>query len=384
MENNFNQKVERKHSDSVKWIKQKYEDSLPFWVADSDYNTYSEVKDEIINVASNTIFGYSVIPDKFYESISSWYKRYNSEVDTSWISAQTGVITSIRVILDALTKEGDGVILQTPVYHTFHKVINGMKRVIIENKLKKVNDTYQMDFDNLEELFKKGHKVMILCSPHNPVGRLWTKEELTKLKDLVIKYSVSIISDEIHSDLNITNNLFYSMINFKDIHPYLYVCNAPSKAFNIAGLSTSYVIIPNEKRKEDFDNLVSRDCLPSPTIFGVRALIKAYNTGDNFIKEQNKHILNNYNYLKEYLNETIKEIIVTKLEATYLVWLDLSYLNKTCEEITKILDDAHITCSSGKQFCNDYGSFIRFNIACPKEQLKEGLDRLIGALNETR
>ena len=151
MENNFNQKVERKHNDSVKWIKQKYEDSLPFWVADSDYNTYSEVKDEIINVASNTIFGYSVIPDKFYESISSWYKRYNSEVDTSWISAQTGVITSIRVILDILTKEGDGVILQTPVYHTFHKVINGMKRVIIENKLKKVNDTYQMDFDNLEE-----------------------------------------------------------------------------------------------------------------------------------------------------------------------------------------------------------------------------------------
>ena len=384
MKSIFNQKVERKNSYSVKWLKQKHEDSIPFWVADSDYFTTPEVMEKLTDIAKNSIFGYTTLPDEFNEAIVRWYSRYDATVDPMWVSTCTGVVLGIRVILDIITKENDGVILQTPVYHTFHHLINGMNRRIIENKLVKKDDSYIMDFDNLEQLFKEGYKVMILCSPHNPVGRLWTKEELEKVKDLAIKYNAVIISDEIHSDLNITNNKFISMISFKDLHENLYVCNAPGKAFNIAGLSTSYLIIPDNKRKEQFDLRVKRDCLSSPTIFGVAACIEAYNTGDKFIEEQNKHILDNYNFLKDYLNKEAPYIKVTKLEATYLVWLDMSSLNKTNDEIVELLDQAHITCSSGSGFCKDYGSFIRVNIACPKQQLKEGLERFVGVLNEIR
>lgn len=384
MKNDFNKKIDRKSSYSVKWLKQKFDDSIPFWVADSDYNTSSEIIEKMNYVANNTVFGYSVTPIEFYDAIKNWYKRYNANIETSWITELTGVIAQIRVILDIVTNEGDGVILQTPVYHTFHHLISGMNRVIIENKLIRNHDTYVMDYENLEQLFKSGYKVMILCSPHNPVGRMWTKEELEKVKNLAIKYDAIIISDEIHSDINITNRLFFSMISFTDIHHNLYVCNAPSKAFNIAGLSTSYSIIPNEERRTNYINRISRDALSHPTIFGVSACICAYNTGEEFIKEQNKHILANYNFLKDYLNKEIPEIIVSKLEATYLVWIDLTYLNKSCSEITEILENAHITCSSGKPFSNDYESFIRLNIACPKEQLEKGLKRLVGALNEIR
>ena len=384
MSNDFNLKINRKNTYSVKWLKQKSSDFIPFWVADSDYNTTPEVIDRLTKIASNTVFGYTAIPDEFNNAIVNWYKRYDSLVDSTWISPCTGVVLGIRIILDIITKENDGVILQTPVYHTFHHLINGMNRRIIENKLIRKDDTYVMDFNNLEKLFKEGHKVLILCSPHNPVGRLWTKEELEQVKNLALKYDADVISDEIHSDINITNRKFYSMINFDDIHHNLYVCNAPSKAFNIAGLSTSYLIIPDVSRKEQFDARVKRDCISSPTIFGFAACIEAYKSGEQYICDQNKHILNNYLFLKDYINKNARGIIVSKLEGTYLVWLDLSVLNKTNEEIQDLLDKAQITCSNGVGFCNDYGSFIRVNIACPIEQLKEGLERFIGVINEIR
>lgn len=376
----FNQKINRKNSNTYKWDYQPNNDNLPFWIADSDYATAPCVLEELAKTATVGAYGYNKIPNKFQDVIISWYqKRYDATLKKEWIIPTTGVILEIRLLLEILTKENEGVILQTPVYHTFHHVIKGMNRKIIENKLIKKQDTYIMDYDNLECLFKQGYKVMILCSPHNPVGRIWQKEEIQKVVNLVKKYNVFLIVDEIHSDLNISERKFTSGADFIDAYDALAICNAPSKAFNLAGLCTSYIIIPNEKYRKMFNGQVDREFLNSPTVFGYNATIAAYEKGLDWINEQNEHLKHNYNYLKEYLNKELPNVIVTVLEGTYLVWLDFSYTNLSTEELLAKCNDAGITCSGGVEFGKDYESYLRFNIACPFNQLEEGLKGLVKA-----
>lgn len=378
MDKLFFKNVDRKNMDAIKWVAQKSEDSLPFWIADSDYATAPEVISSLTDVANFGAFGYTMVCDKFHKAVSKWYlKRYNSLVKEEWIIPSTGVIIEMRVLLELLTSENDGVILQTPVYHTFHHLITNLNRKIIENKLIKENDTYKMNYENLEELFKQGHKVLILCSPHNPVGRIWTKEEIEKVIEIAKKYNAFVIFDEIHSDLNITDRKFVSGVDYVSEYENIAICNAPSKAFNIAGLCVSYIIIPNQELKEKYLVKKERECLNSPTIFGVNATIAAYEKCEYWINLQNEHLKKNYNYLKEYLNKELPKMIVTKLEGTYLVWLDLTFTNISTKEILKKCEEHGITCSGGVNFSNDYESYIRFNIACPFEQLEEGLKRLV-------
>ena len=380
MENLFNEYTNRKNTSTYKWDLQANKECLPFWIADSDYKTAPVVLKELQEVAQHGIYGYNLIPDRFNKAVVSWYKnRYDSTIKEDWIIPTTGVILGIRLLLEVLTKEGDGVILQTPVYHTFHKVINTMKRNIIENKLIKKDDTYFMDIDNLEQLFKEGYKIMILCSPHNPVGRIWTKEEIDKVVSLAKKYNVFLIIDEIHSDLNIIDRKFISGADYIDEYDNIAICNAPSKTFNLAGLCTAYVIIPNENTKSLVKSQIAREFLNEPTVFGYSATMKAYEEGADWVDKQNEHIKNNYYYLKEYLNKELSNVLVTKLEGTYLVWLDFSYTNLTSEQLLQKCSEHGITCSGGVSFCKDYESYIRFNIACPFDQLKEGLARLVKA-----
>lgn len=381
MNNIFNEKVNRKNTSTYKWDFQPNSESLPFSVADSDYKTAPCVLAELQKVVDFGVYGYNVIPDRFYNAIINWYKkRYDSNVLKEWIIPSTGVILEIRILLEVLTKEEDTIILQTPVYHTFHKLINAMNRKIVENKLIKDVDTYHINFDNLEKLFIEGHKVLILCSPHNPVGRIWDNEEIEKVISLAKKYNAFVIIDEIHSDLNVSNKKFTSGIDFVNEYDNIAVCNAPSKAFNLAGLSTSYIIIPKEDLRNSFVKQTEREFLSKPTVFGYTATIAAYEQGIDYINEQNKHLKNNYEYLKEFLNKELPNAIVTKLEGTYLVWLDLSYTHLTTEELMDKCNNAGITCNGGVSFCSDYESFIRFNIACPLSQLQEGLNRLVKAL----
>ena len=383
MNNSFNKEVNRKSSNAIKWDRQANENNLPFWIADSDYVTAPCVIETLNEVVNHGVFGYNAIPDEFKNAVVSWYKkRYNSEVENEWVIPSSGVILEIRILLDIITKEHDTVILQTPVYHTFYHVLEEMNREIIQNKLIKKDDTYYMDFDNLEKLFKEGHKTMILCSPHNPLGRIWRKEEVERVIMLAKKYNVFVIIDEIHSDLNISNIKFTSAIDFVDKYDNIAVCNAPSKAFNLAGLSTSYIIIPSVSLRDRFNQQTRREFLNSPTVFGYKATIAAYTHGDAWIDEQNSHLRNNYQYLKEYLNKELPKLIVTKLEGTYLVWLDLTYTNLITEQLLNRCNEYGITCSGGANFCHDYESYLRFNIACPFEQMKEGLERLVKAFKE--
>lgn len=374
----FDKNVDRKNMNSIKWVSQKDDNSIPFWIADSDYKTAPCVLEALEKTSHFGAYGYTMVSDCFYKAVSKWYlKRYNSIVKEEWIIPSTGVIIEMRVLLELLTNEGDGVILQTPVYHTFHHLINNLNRKIIENKLIKKHDTYQINYENLEELFKEGHKVLILCSPHNPVGRIWKKEEIEKVIGIAKKYNAFVIFDEIHSDLNITEYKFVSGIDYVNEYTNIAICNAPSKAFNIAGLCVSYIIIPNEELRQKYLNKKERECLNTPTIFSVNATIAAYENGDDWIDSQNEYLKKNYEYLKDYLNKELPEIIVTKLEGTYLVWLDLTFTKLSTEEILSKCDEHGITCSGGVNFCKDYESYIRFNIACPFEQLQEGLKRLV-------
>ena len=376
----FDIQVNRKNSSVIKWDFQKDINNLPFWIADSDYPTAPIVSSELEKVSKIGAYGYNQVPDDFFESVKNWYKkRYSSKVLKDWIIPSTGVVLEIRILLDAITKENDGIILQTPVYHAFHHLINGMNRKIIENKLIRKNNHYSIDYDNLEDFFKKGYKVLILCSPHNPVGRIWNKEEIEKVIVLAKKYDVFVIIDEIHSDLNIINKKFTSGIDFEPIYNNMAVCNAPSKAFNLAGLGVSYIIIPNENVRTLYQKQVDREFLNGPTVFGYSAMISAYSYGDEWIDAQNEYLSNNYQYLKEYLNKELKEVVVSNLEGTYLVWLDFSYTNFKTNELLKKCNESGLTVSGGVDFCKDYESFIRFNIACPFSQLKEGLERLVKA-----
>ena len=380
MQKLFNQEINRKNTSTYKWDFQTDNNNLPFWIADSDYQTAPCVKEELKEVANFGVYGYNSVPDKFKEAICNWYKkRYNAIIQNDWIIPTSGVILEIRILLEILTKENEGIVLQTPVYHTFHQVINGMNRKIIENKLIKKEDTYIMDYDNLEERFKEGYKIMILCSPHNPVGRIWTKEEIEKVILLAKKYNVFVIIDEIHSDLNMGIRKFTSGADFVDIYDNIAICNAPSKTFNLAGLHTAYIIIPKEDIRTKYNNQTDREFLNGPSVFGYQALISAYEQGDNWVDSQNEHLKKNYQYLKEYLNKELPELVVTKLEGTYLVWLDLSYTNLSTEELLEKTNKAGITCSGGVAFCKDYESYLRFNIACPFNQLEEGLKRLVKA-----
>ena len=380
MQKLFNQEINRKNTSTYKWDFQTDNNNLPFWIADSDYQTAPCVKEELKEVANFGVYGYNSVPDKFKEAICNWYKkRYNATIQNDWIIPTSGVILEIRILLEILTKENEGIILQTPVYHTFHQVINGMNRKIIENKLIKKDDTYIMDYDNLEERFKEGYKIMILCSPHNPVGRIWTKEEIEQVILLAKKYNVFVIIDEIHSDLNMGIRKFTSGADFVDIYDNIAICNAPSKTFNLAGLHTAYIIIPKEDIRTKYNNQTDREFLNGPSVFGYQALISAYEQGDNWVDAQNEHLKKNYQYLKEYLNKELPELVVTKLEGTYLVWLDLSYTNLSTEALLEKTNKAGITCSGGVAFCKDYESYLRFNIACPFNQLEEGLKRLVKA-----
>lgn len=383
MDSLFNKTINRKNTSTYKWDFQDDQNNLPFWIADSDYKTCPSVIDELKRVSEFGVFGYNKVPDRFNNAVVMWYKkRYNSDILNQWVIPCTGVILEIRILLEILTKQDDSVILQTPVYHTFHKLIKKMNRKIITNKLINNNNYYEMDYDNLEKLFKEGHKVLILCSPHNPVGRIWKKEELKKVIVLAKKYDAYVIIDEIHSDLNITDYKFNSACDFIDIYDKIVICNAPSKAFNLAGLCTSYVIIPTSDLRNKFNELVEREFLNEPTVFGYQATIKAYEEGEEWIKLQNEHLKKNYLFLKEYLNKHLDKIKVTTLEGTYLVWLDLSFTKLSTSELLDKCNEYGISCSGGVNFGSDYESFLRFNIACPLSQLEEGLKRLVNAFKK--
>ena len=376
----FDKGVNRFETNSVKYdnYKEKFntneDDTIPMWIADMDFKTCDEITKALQHKLSIGNLGYDTVKG-YYESVLNWMKnKHNLDITTDDIVYTPGVVTAINFLLKILIKENDKVLVQSPVYHSFFRVLNENKCDIVQSELILKNNRYEIDFDEFEEKISTGVKVFILCNPHNPVGRVWTKEELERIVEICESYKVFIISDEIHSDLVFKK---YKHNSLTTVAPYykdnIVTLTAPSKTFNLAGLYTSNIIITNEKLRNKYKSIFNT----TPNVFGATALITAYNKCETWLDELIDYIEDNYNYLVDYINKNIPNIKVTKQEGTFLTWIDCRELGLNHKDLEMFfIQKAKLALSSGDTFGKGGNGFMRMNIACSRSTIKKALDRL--------
>ncbi|MDU2147554.1 MAG: MalY/PatB family protein [Paeniclostridium sordellii] len=383
---NFDDGVNRINTNSVKYDKYKEnfntdkDDIIPMWIADMDFKTCDEITKALQTKLITGNLGYDTV-NGYYEAVEDWMeKRHGLKITKEDIVYTPGVVTAINFLLKILVKENDKVLVQSPVYHSFFRVLNENNCDIVQSELELNNNRYEINFEEFERQISTGVKVFILCNPHNPVGRVWEKEELERLVEICESYKVFIISDEIHSDLIFKG---YKHNSLTTVSPYykdnIVTLTAPSKTFNLAGLYTSNVIITNEKIRKKYKDLFSTD----PNVLGAVALIAAYTKGEKWLEELLVYIENNYNYVNEYISKNISKIKVTKQEGTFLTWLDCRELRLSDEDLDRFfIDKAKLALSSGAVFGNGGSGFMRMNIGCPLNTIKEALGRLKIAVDD--
>ncbi|CEQ29555.1 cystathionine beta-lyase PatB [[Clostridium] sordellii] len=383
---NFDDGVNRINTNSVKYDKYKEnfntdkDDIIPMWIADMDFKTCDEITKALQTKLITGNLGYDTV-NGYYEAVEDWMKtRHGLKITKEDIVYTPGVVTAINFLLKILVKENDKVLVQSPVYHSFFRVLNENNCDIVQSELELNNNRYEINFEEFERQISTGVKVFILCNPHNPVGRVWEKEELERLVEICESYKVFIISDEIHSDLIFK---VYKHNSLTTVSPYykdnIVTLTAPSKTFNLAGLYTSNVIITNEKIRKKYKDLFSTD----PNVLGAVALIAAYTKGEKWLEELLVYIENNYNYVNEYISKNISKIKVTKQEGTFLTWLDCRELGLSDEDLDRFfIDKAKLALSSGAVFGNGGSGFMRMNIGCPLNTIKEALGRLKIAVDD--
>lgn len=386
----FDNYVERRGTDSRKWCSEGMlemtsyvdDESIPMWVADMDFKAPDFVEKALLERVKHGVFGYNTAGDDYYDSIIFWLKNKNNwNIKKSWIVPTSGVVPALCYAIQGFTEPGDGVIVQNPVYPPFKGAVEINGRKVVNNSLKLVQDRYEMDFEDLEEKLKDSkNKMLILCNPHNPVGRVWTKEELEKIVELCLKHKKIVVSDEIHSDLILFNNKFTSMGTLNaELNSYLVVCTSISKTFNLAGLKASNIIIPNDNLREKFMNEMFKVAgKPVPNIFGAIAVKSCYSKeGEEWLNNLLKYLEENYLFLKGYLENNIPKIKCLPIEGTYLAWIDFRGLNLSEEELkNKLEKEAKIVVDGGEIFGHEGKGFVRLNFACHKSVLEEALSRL--------
>lgn len=373
----------RYHTGSVKWDGLEsifgVSDVLPMWVADMDFLSPTPIIEALKNQSAHGIFGYTLLTDSYYHSIVKWMERRHSwKIEKDWIVYSPGVVPALSLIMQAFTNPGDKVIIQTPVYPPFHSVVKDQGRDLIVNPLRFQNNTYKMDFDDLEAKIDKNVKLFILCSPHNPIGRVWTKEELSKLADICVRHDILIVSDEIHADLVYEKHAHtpLAMIS-EEIKKQSIICTAPSKTFNIAGLHSANVIIPNKKLRTKFSNMIQRYHLGSISPFSLVATEAAYNEGEEWLDSCLQYMKENIDYVEDYLNKYIPELHVIIPEGTYLLWIDFLNLGMEPKQLAEfLLKEAKLALSDGSSFGNDGEGFMRMNIACSHEIVEKAMRQL--------
>ncbi len=380
MKYNFDEIISRKNTNSVKWDLAKDVEVLPMWVADMDFKTAPEILKTISEKVLHGIFGYSDIQDNFHQSIIDWWKdNHDFNIEKDWLLPVPGMIVSLSAVVRTFVKPDENIILQTPVYNHFFTIVENCNRNLLENDLIYKDGSYEIDFDDLEAKASNSKtKLLLISSPHNPVGRVWKKEELVKIAEICSKHQVMVVSDEIHADLVFENHKhipFASIVANYDLDSV--TCGSPCKTFNLSGLPISYIISKDKNILKQINKTLEIQETTYPNPIAVDALIAAYNKGNNWLKEMKIYLWENYEFLLKFCGEHLPEIKVISLEATYLVWLDCSFFNKTSDEISKILiDEEKLWLNSGTMYGKAGEGFLRMNIACPRELLVEGLKRL--------
>jgi cysteine-S-conjugate beta-lyase len=380
---NFDEIIPREGTNCIKydareWIF-KTNDVLPLWVADTDFRTPDFIVDAIKNRAEHEIYGYTFKPESYFDAVIGWMKRrHDWKIEKEWISASPGVVAGLTLAVETFSKPGDGVVVQPPVYFPFFESVRGTKRKMIENPLKLENGRFTFDFDDLKSKIEKNTKLLLLCNPQNPGGMVWTQNELEELSDICLENNIMVISDEIHSDLVFSGNRHIPFATIsEEAAKNSVVCMAPSKTFNVAGLASSLVIIPDKTKFARYERALNVGHLGMGNIFGSVALEAAYTSGDEWLEQLLVYLWENYLFLENFIKENLPKVKVMQPEATYLIWLDFREYGMNDEELMKFtVEKAKVGLNNGGRFGTGGDGWLRLNIGCPRSVLQEGLERL--------
>lgn len=380
MKYDFDKTIDRRATNSYKWDSAP-EGVLPMWVADMDFRTAPAIIDALQKRVAHGIFGYTRVPDAYYDAVTSWFsRRHGWDIDREWIIYTSGVVPAVSAVIKALTVPGDKVIVQTPVYNCFFSSIRNNGCEIVSNPLRRTADTYEMDFDALERCAADPRaKVMLLCNPHNPAGRVWTPDELTRLGNICLRNGVTVVSDEIHCELVYQGFKYTPFASLSDAFLHRSVtCVSPSKAFNIAGLQIANIVTFDADLRRRIDKAININEVCDVNPFGVAATIAAYNEGEEWLNQLVDYLHGNYEAMAEFCRRELPEFPITRLEGTYLVWMDCSSLGMSSDALEHaLLDDARLWLNAGTMYGAEGEGYMRWNIACPRSVMLDGLNRFL-------
>ena len=377
MKYDFDELVERRGTNCVKWDECPNESIIPLWVADMDFKAAPAILEAVRKRAEHGVFGYNIVPESYYEAVISWFRRRHQwEIRRQWILYTTAVVPAMSCVIKALTMPGEKVLILSPAYNCFFSSIKNNGCEVLESPLKAVADTFEIDFDDFEvKCADEKTTVFLLCNPHNPTGRVWTREELQRMYDICLRHGVKVISDEIHCELIMPG---YQFVPFGTITDDSVVMNSPSKNFNTAGLQIANIICshPSWRRRIDRAININEVCDVNP--FGIVALIAAYNESEDWLDELNQYLWGNYQALRDFITKNIPQWKVCRLEGTYLPWVDISATGMTSQAYSDLLlREAKVWVNPGTMYGPQTGEgYVRFNIATQRSRLMEALDRI--------
>ena len=385
---NFDKIIDRRNTRCLKYDfaveRNMPADVLPLWVADMDFETSSYIEDAIIERAKHAIYGYSEVKTPYFDILKKWMQKHHDwDIQRKWLVKTPGVVFALAMAVKAYTEPGDAVLIQQPVYYPFSEVIKDNGRNVVSNTLYLGEDNrYHIDFEDFEQkIVDHKIKLFLLCNPHNPVGRVWTKEELTRLGDICVKHHVTVVSDEIHEDF-VFKGKHQVFANIKKEYEEITVtCTAPSKTFNIASLMISNILIPNPELKRKFKHQMDAAGISQLNVLGLVACEAAYEHGEEWYQAMKAYVKENIEFVKQYVEEQLPGVNMVEHEGTYLVWLDFRGTGLSVEELDdKIINQAKLWLDSGKIFGSCGEGFQRINVACPRKVLEEALERIKNAV----
>ncbi|MFF2886929.1 MalY/PatB family protein [Paenibacillus sp. NPDC057967] len=393
MKYNFDEIIRRTGTNAVKWEPEKLksltgsepeEDIIPMWVADMDFRSPQPVVDALLKRAEHGIFGYCMPHDSYYDALKWWLKeRHDWEIRKEWVRLMPGIVPSLGFLIRALSEEGDHVIIQQPVYHPFRRMAEKNNRVIMNNALRLEEGVYRIDLEDFEQKATNPKtKLFILSNPHNPVGRVWHEDELRALGEICIRHGVIVISDEIHQDFILNgSHTVYARLGEAFANNSV-ICTAPSKTFNLSGLSTSNIIIPNLEIKQKLEDELQKSHIGMINLFGIVALTAAYSEGGaEWLEQLIEYLRGNLAYMDSFIRENMPKVKLIQPEATYVAWLDFREVTANHEDLVCKMKESNVLLNEGTMFGDEGAGFMRINFAAPRSVLKTALERIAQVLS---
>lgn len=377
MKYNFDEIIERRGTNCVKWDESPSADTIPLWVADMDFRVAPAIQEALQRRVEHGVFGYNIVPESYYQAVISWFqRRHQWTISREDILYTTAVVPAMSVVIKALTMPGEKVLILSPAYNCFFSSIRNNGCEVLESPLKRVDDTFEVDWQDFEaKCADEKTTLFLLCNPHNPCGRVWKREELQRMSDICRQHGVAVVSDEIHCELVMPGHTF---VPFGTVTDEWVVMNSPSKSFNTAGLQIANIITANATWRRRIDRAININEVCDVNPFGIVALQAAYNESEDWIDELNEYLWGNYLALCQFFAEHLPQFTVCKLEGTYLPWVDVSALGIPVDQLCdRLLTEGKVWVNPGTMYGPETGKgYIRINIACPRSQLMEGLRRI--------